>query len=147
MSFVNEKVSSILVVSPFSSQEAFKEYVIGKQQAIPTVGLRVLSFNIFTRELVTFGYISYSTDCNISNKHSEKKHTINILSNNTHTKAPVLNTQLDRPVGTLSAYMEMCDYFNIPTAPEGGELKPRMFPIHSTKIYHALNTSSMKKDM
>jgi len=38
----------------------------------------------------------------------------------------VLNTQLDRPVGTLSAYMEMCDYFNIPTAPEGGELKPRM---------------------
>jgi len=37
-----------------------------------------------------------------------------------YVRAPMLNTQKGHPDGTISAYMEVCDYLNFPTTSEGG---------------------------
>jgi len=45
---------------------------------------------------------------------------VKILRNNMYVRAPMLNTQKGHPDGTISAYMEVCDYLNFPTTSEGG---------------------------
>ncbi|KAG4092617.1 hypothetical protein H8356DRAFT_1335888 [Neocallimastix lanati (nom. inval.)] len=55
--------------------------------------------------------------------------TIKIISNNTHVRKPMLNTQKGRPERTISAYMEVhVHYLNISTV-----LKRRLKP--SSEIF------------